>query len=51
MQGFQAGEALKAKFGLKPGQVGNRAQQVATLTGGELVKTTRGGVTTYRLEL
>jgi hypothetical protein len=45
------GDELKAKFGLKPGQVGNRAQQIATLTGGDLVKTTRGGVTTYQFEL
>ncbi len=44
------GDELKTKFGMKPGQVGNRAQRIATLVGGDLVKTTRGGVTTYRLE-
>jgi|SRR5208283_1350730 len=27
------GDQLKAKFGLKPGQVGNRAQRIATLVG------------------
>jgi hypothetical protein len=35
---------------LKPGQVGNRAQQVATLTGGDLVKTARKGAVTYKIE-
>jgi hypothetical protein len=43
------GDELKAKFGLKPGQVGNRAQQIATLTGGDLVKTARKGAVTLRL--
>jgi hypothetical protein len=44
------GDQLKAKFGLKPGQVGNRAQRIATLVGGDLVKTARKGIVTYKIE-
>jgi hypothetical protein len=44
------GDELKAKFGLKPGQVGNRSQLIATLTGGDLVKTARKGAVTYKIE-
>ncbi len=44
------GDELKTKFGLKPGQVGNRCSQIATLVGGDLVKTARKGAVTYKIE-
>jgi hypothetical protein len=44
------GDELKTKFGMKPGQVGNRAQRIAALVGGDLVKIASKGVVAYRIE-